>query len=168
VAAPYLARDLNEWLAARSAPAWARTPAAQAGVAAVAMLAWSGLESTREAFTLGIGLEPTSIPQAACDFIEKQGVRGRCFNYFDQGGYLLWPFWPQRARFPFMPTIPEIAPPAMRLAYQRASMLQADWRTLDDRYRFDYVLLRRLRDPGDHSLDFLDADSTFALAFLDD
>jgi len=36
------------------------------------------------------------------------------------------------------------------------------------RYRFDYVLLKRATQPGDRYLDFLDADSSFALVFVDD
>ena len=168
VAAPYLARGLHEWLTARRAPAWAGSPLGRAGLAATACLALTGLESTRQAFVPGVGLDPSSVPGPACDFIASAGVRGRCFNYFEQGGYLVWRFWPERDRLPFMTTIPELATPDMRSAYQRASVFQDDWRAMDTRYRFDYVLLKRIREPGDRYLDFLDADTSFALVFVDD
>ena len=34
---------------------------------------------------------------AACDWIAAHGVRGRAFNQFFFGGYLLHRFWPERS-----------------------------------------------------------------------
>ncbi len=166
VAAPYLARDLAEWLTARRARPF--SPPQRFAVAAAACLALTGLESTREAFVPGVAFDPASVPGPACDFMAAHDVRGRGFNYFEQGGYLLWRFWPERDRLPFMTTIPELATPQIRLDYQRALGLESAWRDLDRRDRFDFALLERLRQPGDRSLESLDADSSFALVFFDD
>jgi len=40
--------------------------------------------------------------ERAGDFIARNGIRGRFFNHFELGGYLLWRFWPERDRLPFM------------------------------------------------------------------
>jgi hypothetical protein len=38
-------------------------------------------------------------PQAACDFIERQGWSGRLYNEFDWGGYCIWRFYPRQQVF---------------------------------------------------------------------
>lgn len=38
-------------------------------------------------------------PQAACDFIERQGWSGRIYNEFDWGGYCIWRFYPRQQVF---------------------------------------------------------------------
>jgi hypothetical protein len=168
-AAPYLARDLDEWFAARRRrPRRAGSLQVRHGIAAAACVALTALEMTREAFVPGIGLQASAFPGPACDFMAAENVRGRGFNYFEQGGYLLWRFWPEHDRLPFMTTIPELATPEMRFLYQGGSTDANVWRTLDDRDRFAWVLLERIHAPGDRRLDILDADSTFALVFLDD
>jgi hypothetical protein len=167
VAAPYLARDVAEWLGERR---WfaGLAPAARAAAAAALCVAITALEIFRSGFPLGIAIRPDFFPIAASDFIERAGVRGRAFNYFEHGGYLLWRFWPDRERLPFMTTAPELATPQMRLEYQRAMVFGDDWRRMDQRHRFDWVLLKRDVPAEDRFLDFLDRDERFALVFLDD
>jgi hypothetical protein len=167
-AAPYLARSVSEWLAARRGGRPAPSPALRTAGAVLACFALTAAEIVRAGFPLGVAIHPTSVPVAACDFIAAHGVRGRSFNYFEHGGYLLWRFWPEKDRLPFMTTSPELATPEIRLEYQRAFVLGGDWRRMDERHRFDWVLLRRQTQPGDQLVDFVDADSAFALVFLDD
>ena len=159
---------MSEWLAARPRRRSAASPGARVAVAAVACVAITGLEVLRSGFPLGVAIHPNSVPAAACDWIAQRGVRGRSFNYFEHGGYLTWRFWPDRARLPFLTTSPELATPELRLEYQGALVYKADWLRMDDRHRFDWVLLRRQTQPGDHLVDFVDADSAFALVFVDD
>ena len=97
----------------------------------------------------------------------REGVKGRGFNQFFLGGYLLYRFWPDRGRLPFM-DIHQTGTRADRDLYALAMSDPAAWRALDRRHRFDYVLLRRAPYPGDGLVEHLDADSTFALVFLDD
>jgi tetratricopeptide (TPR) repeat protein len=94
-------------------------------------------------------------------------VRGRGFTPYAFGGYLLWRFWPDRDRLPFM-DIHQSGTREIRRLYQDAFSLPAAWREADRRWRFDYVLLARVPIPGETLLDRLDADSTWALVFLDD
>jgi hypothetical protein len=165
VAVPYVARDVSQWLAARRLPprdAWGR-----AGVASIAMLLLLPAELLRRDLQPGIGLAGASVPVAACDFVAREHVRGRCFNSFEFGGYLLWRFWPDRDRLPFM-DIHQSGTPAERLRYLTAQADPAAWRDVAERYRLEWCMLRRVHAAGDHLLDFLDADSTWALVFVDD
>ena len=168
VAAPYLARDLDEFVLSRRWPVALAHPWARAGASATACVAMTALECSRAELPLGLSFRPGAYPIAACDFIEREGVRGRGFNYFEEGGYLLWRFWPDRERLPFMTNAPELSSPTVRMSYRKGTAFQQEWKAMDARYRFDYVLLKRRHDFDDHYLDFLDADSSFALVFADD
>ncbi len=168
LAAPYVARGLSEWIETRRLPRWTRSPALRAATAGLAIVALTVVECARPGFRFGFGIQPNSYPGAACDFIDSVGVRGRAFNYFEHGGYLLWRFWPDSTRLPFMTTAPELATAEMRMDYSRSMVLPGEWPRMAARWRFDWVLLRCQRDPADQYLDFLDADTTFALVFADD
>jgi hypothetical protein len=168
VALPYLARDLDAWVAARRWPRWTAPPWRRAALAALAMLALAVPSWSVAATGIGVGIDMRFVPERACDFIAAHGVRGRGFNHFHVGGYMLWHFWPEHARLPFATIHPEALRPADRLGYEAARTSVPGWQALDGRYRFDYALLYRRQLGGDVLLDALDADSTWALVFLDD
>jgi tetratricopeptide (TPR) repeat protein len=116
---------------------------------------------------LGVRFDARGYPVGACDFIERNGLRGRFYNVFQHGGYLLWRFWPDRGRLPFMD------------AHQSGSRQDRDgvayavgsfetWQQMDARHRFEMVLVPRYRQVDLPLPDHLDADSTFALVFVDD
>ena len=165
--APYFARDLDDWLATRRWPFWTAAPWARfAGVAAVtlgvALPSW-----TQTGSHMGPGMDWSEAPVAACDFIARHEVRGRSFNSFEIGGYVLWRFWPEKDRLPFM-DIHVAGTRDDRNAYLEAHRDPAAWRALDAKHRFDWILLRHRELPGDLLLDTLDGDSTWALVFVDD
>jgi len=165
--APYFARDLDAFVRScrwppATAAAWARAGLAIAACAALLPLGWQYPD-----LRPGIGLAPLHYPRAACDWIAAHGVRGRSFNQFEQGGYLLWRFWPERARLPFM-DIHQTGTRQDRLDYVGAMIDPGAWGALDERHRFEWVLLKGLHAPDDRSLDHLDADSSFRLVFADD
>ncbi|HKQ57943.1 MAG TPA: hypothetical protein VJY35_08740 [Candidatus Eisenbacteria bacterium] len=168
VAAPFVARDLGEWIARRRWPSWASGTAARAGMAAALCVIATGVELTRRDFVPGVGLVDVMVPKAACDFVERHGIRGRSFNHFELGGYLAWRFWPDRERLPFATIHPEAMSAEARIAYFGALVDPRGWAALDAQHRFDWVLLRRVHSEGDFVLDFLDADTSFAPVFMDD
>lgn len=119
------------------------------------------------AMGFGYGLLPGVQPEKACDWIEQHGVRGRSFNTFAMGGYMLWRFWPDRDRLPFM-DIHQAGTPRIRYVYAYALQDTLAWRTADREWRFDWVLLPRVLPSSPSLLDVLDADSTWSLVFQDD
>ena len=167
VIAPFLARDLDDWLATRNpSGVLARPSAGLVLVAAVALLvavpSW-----TVTAANFGVAEDLDEAPVAACDVIARDGVRGRAFNQFELGGYLLWRFWPERDRLPFL-DVHVAGTREDRLAYPQVFGDPAAWRALDAKYRFEWLLLRHRELPGSVLLDALDADSSWALLSLDD
>jgi Flp pilus assembly protein TadD len=170
VAAPYLARDLDAWVGTRRWPRWSASPGARAGLTAAACLALCIPEWVRpdSAMRPGIGIDLARYPIAACDFIAAHDIRGRAFNHFNLGGYMLWRFWPDRGRLPFMNIHPEDSPPEIRALYVAVFSDSQRWSDVDGRYRFDFVLLARRQLGDDRLYDHLDADSSWSLVFADD
>jgi hypothetical protein len=168
LAAPWCARDLDEWWRTRrwtraAANSWREALATSALCVTLPLYEWTHYENQ-----FGIRPDDRREPVAACDFMQRHDVRGRGFNDFFLGGYLLWRFWPDPGRLPYFDIHPEDEPVAERIAYQHAFAAAAGWAALEQRRGFDYVLLSRvrLRDPG--LLDVLDADADWSLVFADD
>jgi len=168
LAAPWCARDLDEWWRSRrwsrgAERGWREAVATAALCVTLPLYEWTHFENT-----LGIRPDDRRAPVAACDFMQRHDVRGRGFNDFFLGGYLLWRFWPDPGRLPYFDIHPEDKSAAERLAYLHAFTAAAGWSALELRQRFDYVLLSRVRarDPG--LIDVLDANPAWQLVFADD
>jgi hypothetical protein len=168
-AAPYVARDLDAWIRTRRWPAWTARGLAPAALASAACVVVGLLEWSRPEYPIAVAIEMDRYPVKACDFIGSHGIQGRGFMPSSLGGYVLWRFWPDRERLPFMDT-PRTGTRADRELYAFAFSNSESWQELDRRYSFDYALLDGHGEsgPGDRLLDFLDADSTWALVFRDD
>jgi hypothetical protein len=164
VMAPYAARAACELLGSwRGSARWlsGRRGAVAAGTACVAMTLPT---LTIRDPALGIGVMPRVQFPATCDFIERHDVRGRMFNHFEMGGYLLWRLWP--ARLPFT-DIHQAGRPEDLADYVMALFREDAWRRLDDRYRFDHVVLMR-EGASDSLMTFLERSGAWALAQADD
>jgi len=167
--APYLARDLDAWIASRRWPAWTRPAAVRAGLTAVLFAGIAAWEFARVELPIGVSLDDTRYPIRAADVIRDWGIRGRGYNDSYLGGYLAWRFWPEKDRLPFMTGTPEAATREDRTLTTLAARQQGAWEQLDAKYRFDYAVLNRRYDTGaGEILDYLDADSAWALVFFDD
>ena len=81
----------------------------------------------------GVGMDMTRYPVAACDFIAAENLRGRIFNQGRTSGYLLWRFWPDRGRLPFMSIHPEDSPPEIRDLYAAVFTDPSTWSGVDAR-----------------------------------
>jgi hypothetical protein len=167
-AAPYLARDLHEWAHGRRA-LWHARPFVRAGLLAVLALVVCVPEWSWASVSVAARLCNKCFPERACDFMMEHDIGGRGFNQFDIGGYMLWRFWPDRERLPFM-DIHQSGTREEQKRYVRVFSDPRGWPEIDERYHFDYALLdaSEISYSGDRSLDALDADSSFALVFRDD
>lgn len=167
VAAPYLARGASSLAGEVNWPVALR-PIRTRALIVVALVALGRIPDWRRTdLPLGTGVLPSSYPAAAADFMAQHGVRGPGFNHFEFGGYLLWRFWPERDRLPFMDIHQTGTTEDRRLAGLMLNDAGA-WRTLENKYPFEWALLRRLHGAADVSLDIVEADSSWTLAFLDD
>jgi len=167
LAAPWCARDLDAWwrtrrVARRDAHPWRVALATSALCVVLPLYEWTHYENR-----FGLHPDDRREPVAACDFMQQHDVRGRCFNDFFLGGYMLWRFWPDPSRLPYFDIHPEDKPAAERYAFLRARTSASGWYALQARREFDYVLLSRIGlQPG--LIDLLDADPNWALVFVDD
>ena len=166
VAGPFVARAACEVVARlreRRAPAPALRPALL--VLGLALLpATVFVEPT---WRPSLRFEQREWPVAACDFMAREGVRGRGLTPFWMAGYQLWRFWPERDRLPFM-DIHQSGPRELQDAYTFAFTDRGWLRQLDQRYRFDYAMLTRRQESADSLLSFFDRDTTWSLVFVDD
>ncbi len=167
LAAPFFARDLGELASAVAWPRPLHAPVRRAALVALACVAIVVPELSRPQVGFGWGVLWSRYPVAACDWIESHGVRGRSFSTFGQAGWLLWRFFPQRDRLPFM-DIHQSGTKELRYVYAWALQDSAAWRQLDGRWRFDWALVPRELPATPSLLDVLDADSSWALVFADD
>lgn len=165
---PFFARDLTEalddakwWHAMK--PQWAR-----ASLALVPVVALGAIEIARAMPAFGAAVNWARWPVRACDFMADRDVRGRGYNMFWHGGYLLWRFWPQRDRLPFM-DVHQTGSRADRDLHVLSQRTLKAWLLLDQRHRFDWVLLPTRQIASQNLLDYVDADTNrWALVFADD
>ena len=113
------------------------------------------------------GFDRRVFPERACDWIARHGVRGRSFGAFYFSGYQLWRFWPDRGRLGFM-DVHGTATREDEDLYAACWVDPVAWSTLDAKYRFEWMILPQVHFAGQDLLDRIDADSTWALTFLDD
>ena len=167
-AVPYLGRGLDEQTRGWTPPRALGTPWMRAAAAALACALIGIPEWSRGVPPLGLGFDLSRYPVAACDFIALHGVRGSGFNQYYLGGYMLWRFWPEVGRLPFM-DIHQSGTPADVELYPVAIRQREAWDRLDAERHFDYALLeRKTVVRGVQVLEFLGADSGWALVFEDD
>ena len=165
--APFAGRDMADWLGRVRWPAWLRGAPERAALAAAACAALVLPVLADPIVPLAIGWEHRMYPERACDWIAAHDVRGRAFNTFGQGGYMLYRFYPDPGRLPFM-DIHQAGTKEIRYLYAFALQDTAAWRVTDQRFHFDWVLLPGTISGTPKLADFLDADSTWALVFVDD
>jgi len=166
-ATPFFARDLDLWVRARRWPAWTASPWRRAALACGACATLTISELAGSSLPVGFGIDWSRYPVRACDYLAAHDIRGPGFNTFPFGGYLLWRFWPDRGRLPFM-DIHQTGTREDRDLYAIARLRADGWRELCRRHRFEWVLVPHEQFPGHHLLDFLDRDTTWALVSLDD
>jgi hypothetical protein len=166
-AAPYLARDLDALLADMRPRLAASRLALRAALVSLLCVVGSLPEWSRSDPPLGLKLVTAGMPVAACDFAAAHGIGGRGFNPFHFGGYMLWRFWPDPSRLPFM-DIHQTGTPEARSLAAAAFLSRPRYRQLASTYHFDYALLDRATGAENRLLDFFDEDTTWALVFVDD
>ena len=164
-AVPFFGRDLSEALARPVAPRLWRSFATFAAFT----LGFSILEWSRPNMPITIGFDWNVYPVGACDYIASNDLHGPFFNEYYNAGYMLWRFWPDRTRLPFM-DVHQSGTPEDRRLYPYVFGSPEAWRALDRRRHFEVLLLDGSVPgvAGNTLPDSLDADTSWALVFRDD
>jgi len=110
------------------------------GTAIVVLLALIPLSLVgSKTYALGLGVKDNTFPEQAIAFLEKEGIKGRMFNSYAMGGYLIWRA-PDRKVFidgrysrPYTPEFYN----AYRTIIDKADA----WNEADKQWGFDYALL---------------------------
>jgi Flp pilus assembly protein TadD len=106
----------------------------------------------------------------AANFVEQEGITGTLFNTYNQGGYLLFRFSPDRKVFADGRNI-EYGYPFIQKILD-AGTNPARWKELDQTYKFTYAIVEYKSMPEYGMtrpyISNLDADATWQLVYLDD
>lgn len=78
-------------------------------------------------------------PVAATNFLIHSGIKGRMFNFYDVGGYLIYRLWPQQRVF--MDGRSDMYGDAIFDDYQTMISGFSGWKELMDKYKIDYMLI---------------------------
>jgi hypothetical protein len=160
--------------AARRAAAGFTRLAPRAGRAAVATLLvvliaavatnrfWSFLGVNRE---LGLGLSRLRFSEEAMAFADEVGIAGRVYNGLTLGGFLLWHLAP--AGKVFVDGRLEAYPEAVFRDYFLPLERPSAWPVIQERYRFDYVVLAHDLSSRLRLIEYLTATAGWALAYYD-
>ena len=166
--APMFARDLEYHLGGATLPSRIRSGWLRVAVLAIPLTSIAILEYTRVRPAFGLGIRQDRVPVRAMDYIAERGIRGRGYNVYWNGGYILYRSWPDRERLPFM-DIHQTGHREDRDLQVFAMTDTAAWNALDSRWRFDWVVLPTVQPAGHHLVDWLDTQSRqWALVFADD
>jgi len=116
---------------------------------------------------LGLGVW-TNYPAAAVNFLKEQNVRGKIFNDYNFGGYLIWHLWPDIPVFIDGRT-PTIYDQDFLWLDGLVQQKKEVWEKVAERYGIDIVLMHDERDKGYASLFYwLDEDENWTLVAFDD
>ena len=130
VCAPLLASGLDAALGRRRR----QTVPLLAALALVAMLGAGAVASGRGRF----GLEPRCHPVGGVEFALRAGIRGRLFNEFGKGAYILWRAWPGYEVF--IDGRLSVFGRRINDDWRKITWMLTGWRGLLERYRIDFIL----------------------------
>jgi len=105
-------------------------------------------------------------PSKACDFLEKNNIKGRMFNSIDFGHYISYRFYPEKRVFVDVRT--ELYKHDFYKSYQRAQNYPGEWESLQRKYNFDVALLRHIFSGTERILKYLYNNKEWALVYYDE
>ena len=139
----------------QSAPASVRTdprPGITAGFAAlvgVVVLTFAGFGGTTLAFSFsqleyGVGITEHKFSFKAAEFLRRNPVPGKMFNFFDIGGFLDWQLYPQALTFIDGRTYNQ----GVFMEHQVVTGAAPGWEKVLEKYGINYVVLKSMDSSG--------------------
>ncbi len=86
-------------------------------------------------FTLGLGVDKEVVPKKDVDFMETNGIRGKIFNSYNFGGYLIYRGYPVfiDGRLCYNPELVK--------NFADANLTDSGWKNVEEKYKPDIVLV---------------------------
>lgn len=106
------------------------------------------------------------MPEGACDFLERNNIKGKMFNTLDFGPYIGYRFYPEKRIF--IDTRTELYKDEFYRMYRRVQNYPADWKRVSDRYGFNIALIRHLFGGTERLLRQLHRDRGWKLVYYDE
>lgn len=130
-----------------------------------------GLEREAYFYRFGAGVHSGVFPVDAVEFIKRVEISGRMFNSYSTGGYLIWRLWP--GHHVFIDGREDVyLKPGILEEYVHCFDSPGRWRSLVDKYRIDFAVVRYPESPPanpEQSLDVLAFPRpSWALIYFDD
>ncbi|MCX5692876.1 MAG: tetratricopeptide repeat protein [Candidatus Omnitrophica bacterium] len=104
-------------------------------------------------------------PFGACDFLEKNSIKGRIFNTLDFGSYIGYRFYPEK-RF-FIDGRLGMYKEDFYATYRRIQNYPKEWEIIQKKYNFDIALLRHIFSGTERILKYLYNNKEWALVYYD-
>ncbi|MDP2922035.1 MAG: tetratricopeptide repeat protein [Candidatus Omnitrophota bacterium] len=105
-------------------------------------------------------------PFGACDFLEKNNIKGRIFNTVDFGHYIAYRFYPEKRIF--IDTRTELYGNELFRLYQNAENYPGEWEKLQKKYDFQVALIRYLFGGTERLLRYLYNSKEWRLVYYDE
>jgi tetratricopeptide (TPR) repeat protein len=116
----------------------------------------------------GFGVWSNYDPKATVEFLKDHDVRGRIFNAYNFGGYMIWHLWPDIPVFIDGRT-PTVYSDDFFWLFRQGLENEKMWKRLVDEYAIDIVLIDDTRDTGYSSfVKQLDDDPSWSIVAFDD
>ncbi len=130
-------------------PAAVRLPFGRIALLAVIIVALVSFGAVTLSFSFsqleyGIGMTKHKFSFAAAEFLRKNPVPGKMFNFFDIGGFLDWQLYPQALTFIDGRTYN----PAVFQDHQTVTGAQAGWEDVLRKYGITYLVLKAIDSSG--------------------
>ncbi|MDP2911967.1 MAG: tetratricopeptide repeat protein [Candidatus Omnitrophota bacterium] len=107
------------------------------------------------------------IPSGACDFLEKNKIKGRIFNTMDFGPYIAYRFYPDRRIF-IDTRIGFLYKKDFYELYTQAQNYPGKWEAIQKRYNFEIAVIRHLFTGSERILRYLYNSKDWKLVYYDE
>jgi hypothetical protein len=126
-----------------------RLTAGYAAIIGVAVLAFVAFGGTTLAFSFsqleyGVGITEHKFSFKASEFLRKNPIPGKMFNFFDIGGFLDWQLYPQALTFIDGRTYNQ----EVFMEHQTVTGALSGWENVLEKYGINYIILKSMDSSG--------------------
>ena len=126
-----------------------RFTAGYATIVGVVVLAFVAFGGTTLAFSFsqleyGVGITEHKFSFKAAEFLRKNPIRGKMFNFFDIGGFLDWQLYPQALTFIDGRTYNQ----QVFMEHQVVTGAMSGWEKVLEKYGINYIVLKSMDSSG--------------------